>query len=124
MTKSIFKEPMFYFTLSIVLLFNAAISLGFSIHSKNKKPPYDKIINVCEFEINKLDNHNALKFDHDKSYAIDTSNPNVWLVHLVGSAKIIDKNQDEAIRISCQIYQKDGNFQGVLLNASPTNKSG
>ena len=97
-----------------IITFLIIIGIGYAL-LPNKI--YDKIVDTCVFEAKKIDKTDAIKFDLNKSYALDTSNPDIWLVHLIASGQDNLTKETEKFRISCQVYRKDGNLQAELLNA-------
>ena len=111
-------KPIIYSILGhlVVAIFTCSIIFGVGYAVLPDKI-YSTVVDTCVFEAKKIDKTDAIKFDLNKSYALDTSNPDIWLVHLIASGQDNLTKETEKFRISCQVYRKDGNLQAELLNA-------
>lgn len=111
---SLFKDTKFYILILFFILGSCVgIAINFWFYKDIKTIDSNTIINACISEVKKIDKQNKVTFDFDKSYVLNTDNPDRWTVRL--NAPDLEK---ENIKIACQVYRKNMKVWAVLQDAS------
>jgi len=101
-----------YFPLALLVLGISLYSGSLWLIQYSKTKMTDQLISVCSFEIKKNLNHpDTATFDYASSYVIETSNPNMWIVHLGLTAENDGTKEKESVRMFCRMRKINGNIQ-------------